>query len=161
MQATSISSGNTVFGIMLLGMCMALFAAAPSEAAEVYKCKDENGKVKYQSQACDDATSQEKLKLRRGPSTASDDGDAGDAADGNSDTPLLDKMIASTTDERMKRNLEIRKEQCAIARQNLQAYENADILKARNEDGSERVLSAEEMGAEKQKARSFLENNCK
>ena len=143
---------------LLLALALFGFAAPSAEAAEVFKCKDENGKVRYQSQPCQDKSAQEKLKIDRGPS--SNDSGEGETSS-SSDTPQLDKMLANADDPALKEQLELRKKQCEMARKNLKEYESADFLVEKNADGTERELTSDQVAKEKERVKRFIESECK
>lgn len=143
---------------LLIAIALLGLAAPSAQAAEVFKCKDENGKVKYQSQPCKDKSAQEKLKIDRGPSR-SDSGEVEPSS--SSDTPQLDKMLANAENPALKEQLELRKKQCEMARKNLKEYESADFLVEKNADGTERKLTSDQIAKEKERVRRFIESECK
>ncbi len=144
---------------LLLAIAFLGIASPAAEAAEVFKCKDANGKVKYQSQPCEDNSAQEKLKIDRGPSA--DDDESGEQETTSSDSPQLDRMLANAEDPALKEQLELRKKQCDLARRSLKEYESADFLVEKNADGTERELTSDEVVREKARLQRFIESECK
>lgn len=149
---------KSISGFFALLLAAGLLAATPADAAEIFKCKDENGKVKYQSQPCKDAATQERMRIEDGPRATASNADANDSDSGKS---KLDIMIENAEDPRIKRQLELRKQRCDAVRANLASYDQEGTLVMKDEDGKERVLTEEDIEAERKRARDFLEKNCK
>lgn len=146
-----------IFTLLLASAFLGL-ASPATEAAEVFKCKSADGKVKYQSQPCEDSTAQEKLRIDSGPSAEEE---SSEQETSSSDTPQLDKMLANAENPALKEQLELRKKQCEMARRNLKEYESADFLVEKNADGTERELTSDEVAREKARVQRFIESECK
>lgn len=129
--------------------------ALPATAAQVYKCTNADGSVEYSGQPCPDAAASETLRVQK-PADA-DDG----AGEGETQGKTLDERIAEAEDPVLKAQLELRKQECDLARTQLQRYENAPYLVQRMEDGTQRKLSEEEAAAEKQALRDMIQSECR
>lgn len=147
----------------LILFALLAFAPQTDAAGEVNKCVDDKGKVTYSSRPCPGNTTSETVRIRRAPVAD----DAVDNAEGNGEAGApgslqqLDARIAETDDPVVKAQLQLTRQQCELAKTQLERYDNAPYLMRKNDDGSQTKLSDEEAAAEKAKLRSFLAQECR
>lgn len=139
----------------ILAILVLAALAQPASSGPVYKCTGADGKTYYSEQPCPKSASSEVLRVQKAP--AGDEESADDADAGKT----LDERIAEATDPIVKARLELRKQECELARTALERYEGAPYLVERQADGSERRLSDEEAEAEKQQLRDKIRTECR
>lgn len=132
-------------------------------AGEVNKCVDADGKVTYSSQPCPENSAAEKVKLRKGPSSndAAGNGDDEEGAGEPGSMQQLRERLANTDDPVLKAQLELTKQQCELARTQLDRYEDAPYLMRENNDGTKTRLTDDEAAAEKARLRRYLAQECR
>lgn len=146
----------------LLGSLLVI--PATSQAAEVNKCVDANGKVTYSSQPCPEDSKAERLKLRtRGASQPEAEEGANDGEGKGEPGSMreLDARIAAEEDPVVKAELELIRQQCELAKTQMQRYEEAPFLVRKTDDGTQERLSDEEAAAEKARVRQMLSEKCR
>lgn len=140
---------------------IALLGFAPgSNAAEVNKCVDADGKVSYSSQPCPQDAAAEKVKIRRGPSSNEEASSEENAAGEPGSMKNLRERIAATDDPVHRAQLELTLQQCELANTQLQRYADAPFLVRQNDDGTKTRLTDEEAEAEKAQLRQLLASDC-
>ncbi len=135
--------------ILLVIALFGLVAALPAQAVSLYKWVDENGRVHY-SQTPPDAKARESEQMQvkdSNPYQSTQENEAAENEEKNDAGP-------KTTDEAAK-IVETRKQNCEIARQNLETFKNSEQVK--QPDGTVITLS-EEMRASKMKQAQALIN---
>lgn len=149
----------------ILPLLVLLFFCWPQSgqaAGEVNKCIDPNGKVTYSSQPCPDDSVRETVRIRNNRS--SDAGNAGNE-DGKGEPGSmqeLDRRIEAASDNPvLKAQLELTRQQCQLAKTQLERYANAPYLVRQDEQGNQVRLSDEEAAAEKARLRSYLAQECR
>lgn len=136
-------------------LLVTLFALPAGAANGVYKCTNAQGKTYYSDRACPKDESAEKLRVPR--AATGEESESDEPAGGKT----LDEKIAEATDPVIKAQLELRKQECELARTQLQRYENAPYLVEQQDDGTQRRLSEEETAAEKQQLRDKITRECR
>jgi hypothetical protein len=139
---------------------IALLGFAPgSNAGDVNKCVDADGKVSYSSQPCPQDATAERVKIRKAPSSDDEASREEDAGEPGSMKKLRER-IAATDDPVHRAQLELTLQQCELANTQLQRYADAPYLVRQNDDGTKTRLSDEEAEAEKANLQQFLASDC-
>ncbi|WP_435101561.1 DUF4124 domain-containing protein [Arhodomonas sp. AD133] len=137
-------------------------ATTPLQAAKTYKWTDADGKVHYGSQPPQDADARE-LRVP-GAGSGDDASSAGDsdrtAADDEQQESGKDKD--SEDDERGTPDPEWMAKQCESAQKNLRIFTDATPnQRFRRPDGTVVRYTEEEIAAEREEARKFVDQYCK
>lgn len=122
-------------------------------AAQVYRWVDEDGKVHYSDKPVEQA---ERVNIRVDRPRPS----AGEASAEQAAGSSIEDQIAAEEDPVKKAQLQVRKQECDLARAVLDKYANAPYLVEKQADGTERRLSDDEAAAEKSKVEQQVANNC-
>ncbi len=135
--------------------------ATPLQAAKTYKWTDADGKVHYGSQPPQDADARELRVPGAGSSDGATSGDDGDrtAADKQAESGKDDDK---DEDERGTPDPEWMAKQCEGAQKNLRIFTDATPnQRFRRPDGTVVRYTEEEIAAEREEARKFVDQYCK
>ena len=138
---------------MKKALLLVIFGILPAVASgQVYRWVDEDGKVHYSDKPVEQAERVE-IRVTRPASSAKSTSDA-------STSSSLDDQIAAEEDPVKKGQLQLKKQECDLARAVLNKYEDAPYLVEKQADGTERFLSKDEVAAEKLKVQQQIAANC-
>lgn len=145
-----------VLPIFLVGM-LPVFVAAPAEAAEIYKCKDENGKVIYQNTPCKNAESVEKLDIESERTDPEAIEARAEAREEKLETYSERAREKREEREKAKAERQQKKQQCADARQRLVELNRARRVQDKESGG---YLSNEEIAQRRKEAQEAVRKAC-
>lgn len=156
----SMTSLRTLLPVPALLLLLSLQAFAPADAAEIYKCTNENGKLVYQNTPCANAESVEKLDIESNPT----DPDAVKARQ-EARKEKLESFSEAAEKKREAREAEAKarkqqREECAAARERLAKLERAQRLTSTNEKGEVTYLPSEDLVRQREEARERVRKTC-
>lgn len=139
--------------LLLIGAGLSGLVTGETHAGDVYKCKDASGKVSYSKRPCANATEQDRIKYQASRSVPEDE---------SNDEPKdgFDELLEKTDDPALRQQLELKKQQCKVARDNLERYKNADVLIQQNADGTQQQLDEATARAEVARVEKFIQDHC-
>lgn len=134
----------------------------PTAMAQFYKYVDKDGKTVYSDQPPANIDSKQ-LRLHSAPAAESAAAPTKSALQKDKELDKGRKEVADKAkkgEEEAKR-VQANEQRCADARSNLQVYEQGGRLMKRTESGERVFLEEKEIAAEKEKARTLVEQACK
>lgn len=159
---------------LIIPFCLMLLVPMQGQAAEVYKWKDVDGKIRYSDTPPAGKTPYEILSGKKAAAAragASDEGISAPVANGKTVKPAADKEIdarkrkaeADNTQKKSQEKLEeqkVREQNCVTAKSNMQIYKQGGRMYKIDEKGERQYMDDKDIAAGLEKANQEVEQWC-
>ena len=152
---------------IILSLCVVLLASTSSDAAEIYKWKDSDGKVRYSDQPPVGKTPFEILSGKNAAAVRSQlNSETKKTSKPGTDTELDARKRQAEVDKEQKKSQgkvddqTIREKNCATAKSNQQNYKQGGRIYKIDEKGERQYLEQSDITSELEKANQEVEQWC-